>query len=1106
MRFTTHYANKLTLPMHRRLSLVFLPLLYAPISLANDAAWNCEQSKDTKEWLCVGDKKPTATADEPELSGEASLPAKKTQPVLAKPYTPYPMPSKTVAPAIPATVKATKSDDTPVVQKEVRAVTPPPAPVPRVIPNEMPVANRLFQTPTQPETAQRPKPNDTPVVQKEVQAVTPPSAPVPRVTPNEMPVANRLFQTPTQPATVQRPKPNDTPVVQKEVQAVTPPPAPVLRATPDEMPVAAKPIVTPTQDSQPVTPENAASSQSSELPIRLPASTHVDNEKSSKVATKSAGWNCDTENQDDNWNCQLVGADPKGQTHSVKVASGDKDSSSSFRLLDPAFNSSQEQTFEALTSQLQYDPWENCAAPQKIKPNFVPKKGLRETAPLELTSDFAEVFDNEIGSYLGNVEIKRADQHSLSHIANYDKVSETLDLNGDVYYNEDELALYGRSASIKLATDQSKLRDALFISPATHLRGSSKVVYRDSKTFSRYKDAAYTSCRPGNQDWVLHADQLKINDDTGKGAVKNAWIEFKGVPVFYTPYLSFPTDNRRTTGFLPPSFHFTKQSGFGLYTPYYWNIAPNYDATFTPRYLSKRGLLLDGNFRYLTEMTKGAVKFEYMPNDSQLNTSRYLGAVTNHSVYTPQITSNLDLNYVSDKNYFSQLGNALALPNFSYLRSFADVNYIREGVSLTARADNYQAVTSQFTTIPYRRLPQVNLNLNHSFKTAVPIDVATESESVYFQHGTQVNGERLNVKPSIAIPFQTASAFITPKLSLQHTEYFLSKQAIGTIGNISRTLPIVSLDSGMFFEKELSLGGSSMLHTLEPRLFYLYVPYKNQNNIPIFDTAQYDFVFASLFRENRFAGTDRIQDANQLSMALTSRLVDSTTGQEKLKFSLGDILYFKNRNVSLNTLNVPNPLYPVETSFSSPIIAELSSQLTDHLSAETGLQWDPRVNDVTQGNHYSDITRGKGAIHFVNQPNEIINAGYYYRKNAQVPDRLDDIIMSDVSVHWPVYDDWSVVGRWQYSLLYDRTQEGFFGVEKENCCWRFRVIGRHYINSIVNTSTITGANVGVNQSLAQGQAQTGIFFQIELKGLTGIGERLDTFFERNIYGYRRSEQ
>jgi LPS-assembly protein len=305
------------------------------------------------------------------------------------------------------------------------------------------------------------------------------------------------------------------------------------------------------------------------------------------------------------------------------------------------------------------------------------------------------------------------------------------------------------------------------------------------------------------------------------------------------------------------------------------------------------------------------------------------------------------------------------------------------------------------------------------------------------------------------------------------------------------------VDGGMFFEKEMNLGGKAMLHTLEPRLFYLYVPYKNQNNIPLFDAGLYDFVFASLFRENRWAGSDRIQDANQLSVALTSRLVDSTTGQEKLKLSLGDILYFKDRRLN------PYATTP-ESNFSSPIIAELSSQLTDHISIDTGLQWDPSAKDVTQGKYVSEITRGKAAIHFVNQPNELISAGYIYRKNSQVANRLDDIIQSDVSFHWPVYDDWSVVGRWQYSLLYNKTQEGFFGVEKENCCWRFRVIGRHYLSSFNNTTGLIAA--GSNQALAQGQAQTGIFFQIELKGLTGIGERLDAFFERNIYGYRRPDQ
>jgi LPS-assembly protein len=254
-------------------------------------------------------------------------------------------------------------------------------------------------------------------------------------------------------------------------------------------------------------------------------------------------------------------------------------------------------------------------------------------------------------------------------------------------------------------------------------------------------------------------------------------------------------------------------------------------------------------------------------------------------------------------------------------------------------------------------------------------------------------------------------------------------------------------------------------------------------------------VFASLFRENRYAGLDRTQDTHQLSVALTSRLVDSSTGREKLKLNIGDILYFQNKNANLDAL-----FTHVQNRWTSPLVAEINSQLTDHISVESGIQWDMQS---------SEITRGKAAIHYISQPNKIINAGYNYRKSGLLPNHLDDIQQSDVSVHWPVYDDWSVVGRWQYSLLYNRTQEGFFGVEKENCCWRFRVIGRHYINSIAN---IAGTNntglvaVTGNQALAEGQAQTGIFFQIELKGLTGIGERLDSFFERNIYGYRRSEQ
>lgn len=991
--------------MHKRFPLVFLPLLYAPICFANDAAWNCEQNKDTKEWLCVGDEKPSTQSEPlPARSSSSSMPTR--------------------------------------VEREESSVFP------------------------EPKTARLPEP----AIQQEAEPVfTKQPEPEFKTSPTPAPVVAE----PTVDAPVETTAAEETSESKKAKRAKA-----VANLLPDE-------AVTPTKTNEAPALEQtenkvATAEDAEDLDI------DEDEEKAQKASsaaknTRMTGWNCGSKTDD--WNCELVGADPKGKAHPVRVAKPDN----SWHLLDPAFDADQEQNFAALTDRFNYDPWDEKLTKADRDRLAQANKATREAAPMELTSDFAEIFDNEISSYLGNVDIVRADQHSLSHIANYDKISDVLDLNGDVYYNEDQLALYGQSASLKLGTDEAKLRNALFISPSSHLRGSSKVVYRDSKTFSRYKDVAYTSCPPGNQDWVLHADELKLNDETGRGAVKDAWVEFKGVPVFYTPYLSFPRDNRRTTGFLPASIHFTKQSGTGLYTPFYWNIEPNYDMTITPRYLAKRGLLMGANFRYLEDITKGYAKFEFMPNDQELHKSRYLAGIKNNTVFTPNITSNLDLNYVSDKSYFNQLGNALSLPNFGYLRSSADANYTGDGVLFSVRADNYQRVTPTMLTLPYRRLPQINLNLNHSFQS-IPLALAMENESVQFQNNDLIDGQRLNTKPSISLPFQTSAGFIKPKASFQYTQYFLKNEYPGVKTDISRALPILSLDSGAFFEKDFNFGDSPMTHTIEPRLFYLYIPYKKQEDIPLFDTAQYDFVFDSLFRENQYSGSDRIQNANQVSAAITTRLVDEK-GRERLKLNIGDIFYFQDRKVPLSSA------YPVEKSFTSPIIAELNTALTDTMSLETGLQWDP---------HTSDVTRGKAALHYITPSNGIVNAGYYYRKNTQIANRLDDMIQTDVSVHWPIYDGWSAVGRWQYSLLYNRTQEGFFGVEKENCCWRFRLIGRHYINGMSTNNGIVGSNS--NLAIANGTAQNTMFFQIELKSLMGFGEQLGEFFERNIYGYRAPKE
>lgn len=992
--------------MRRRLFLVFLPSLYTSAGFSNEAIWNCEQSKDGKGWVCVGEAKP---ADKTGKAQAQPAPGKETQP-----------------PAIPEPVQAER----------------PAAPAEGTEP--------VLAAPAEPAEGAEP-----------------------------------VLAMPAEPA--------------EGAEPVLAMPAEGAEPAADEQPVISE------QDKRQVIVKLPVITDASE-----PVPVEIKNTKTASAAgtRQSPGWSCAPGEENQNWSCKLAGADPKGQAQVVA------EEESRFRLLEPAFDLQQERIFDTLGTQLKYDPWANCSMDVPVSPEFVPEKHLRETSPLEVQSDYSEIFDNEISSYFGNVKIHRADQHILSDTASYDRVSEMLDLQGDVYYSEDALALYSDTAVLNMATDQGRLRDTMFIQPTTPLRGRAKVVYRDSKTLSRYKDVAYTSCPPGNQDWIIHASELKINDAAGKGSAKDAWLEFKGMPLFYSPYLSFPTDDRRLSGFLAPSLGNTQRAGFNFTVPYYWNIAPNYDATLRPRYLSKRGVLLAGDFRYLTEITAGEMTLEFMPNDSLRDQPRYFGKILNKARFTPNLTSRMDLNYVSDKDYFNDLGNALSLTNLSYLHSQADISYINEGISFINRVENYQVIDKaiQQRNRPYRRLPQSILNLNRSFDF-MPLDTAMSAEYTYFQHEELVNAQRFNVKPTISFPLETSGAFLKPKLSLQHTQYELSEQQPANIGqptSISRTLPIASIDTGLFLEREIDFGDSAYRHTIEPRLFYLYIPKDDQDDIPLFDTSLYDFNFSSLFRENRFSGNDRVQDANQLTAAITSRLIDPETGRERVRFDIGEIFYFRDREVGLcgsnRARNYYSPLCsisrPIETSSFSNVVSELNVRLTDHLSVDTGLQWSPDVND---------IVRGEVMFHYVNQPGGIFNAGYRYRKNTVVtfPDRRNDIIQTDVSFHWPIYDSWYAVGRWQYSLLNNATRESFIGFEKENCCWRIRLIGRRWVNTAEINNAFGDTDLG-NVDIAsldpEGESQTGVFFQVELKGLTGVGEKLEEFFEQNIYGYRKPKK
>jgi LPS-assembly protein len=844
--------------------------------------------------------------------------------------------------------------------------------------------------------------------------------------------------------------------------------------------------------------------------------------KSTTVAGKP-GWTCQSGNEKANWNCNLVGQDTKGEPHSVAETESLTPS-----VLSPTFSQREERTFQVLRNEFAQDPWQNCSnwSTRKQKSKAESQDSVDSTTLVD--ADSSEVFEGEVLNFAGNVDLHRGDKHLKAEHASYDTVAETMDAQGNVLYSETAMALSSDTLSISMNKDEARLRNSQFIIAAAPFRGTADTVYRDNKDLSRYQEVKFTSCPPGNQDWVGHAEKLKVNRDTGQGAAKNAWIEFKGVPVLYTPYISFPTDNRRLSGLLAPTWGRSQRNGIDISAPIYLNLAPNFDDLITPRYMARRGEMLMNKFRYLTGMSEGQLRTDYLPYDSLTGKSRYLGSFKDKTTFSPNLHSVTNLNYVSDKLYFNDLNNPLGIQTNRYLPSTAFLNYDRPDVNFAAGIQHYQSLdqTLNNRALPYDALPKVSLNLDHQFDN-LPLNVALNNQYAYFYNQDRVNGQRFNIAPSVSFPLESSAGFFIPKITGQYTHYQLSNQGIyqnkDSAGNligmvndtsmstsISRTLPIFSVDSGMTFERDTSFGSTPFTNTLEPRAFYLYIPRKDQSNIPLFDTAAYDTNFYSLFRENKYSGLDRIQDANQITLAASSRFINGETGLEPLKVSLGQIVYFQNRTVNLdyngNFTNVSSTSTPDwqrittsrQASTTSNFIGEISGQISHELSYLTGTQWDPANNN---------FARNQVALKYRNNSNQILNIGYRYRKSLPTDQTLlanelallpsssslnlsqQSISQSDISFRLPLFNDWYGLGRWQYSFNYDKTSESFIGLEKENCCWRVRLLGRRYLN-------------GANFASINPKPETAFFIQLELKGFTSFGDSVDQFLQRNINGFQ----
>jgi LPS-assembly protein len=675
------------------------------------------------------------------------------------------------------------------------------------------------------------------------------------------------------------------------------------------------------------------------------------------------------------------------------------------------------------------------------------------------------VSDLEV-SARGNAEIKRDDITIFGDELRYNRELGRAEADGGVRMQRGADRFFGPHLYYNTLDDTGVFDSPQYLleRERTARGGADKIEFLGPHRY-RMTNATYTTCRPGQEDWRLEAKELDLDFDEEVGEAESPRLRFFDTTILASPWATFPLSNRRKSGLLTPYYAQTSARGFEFGIPYYWNIAPEYDATLTPVFMAKRGAQLKNEGRYLARSFGGELKFEYLPDDREFGDSREGVSWQHTHRFTPATTGQVDYNRVSDSRYFVDLASRVKQVSLGNLPQDAYVTHSGAlgpaPYSMQARVQAFQTLQDPLAPIvpPYHRLPQINVGLRHP-DLARALDVGLPAEYVRFVHPTLVEGARASMNPNIAAPLLAPGWFITPKIGYREASYLLTRTASGQEESPSYAVPWGSLDAGLVFDRDSNLFGAGSTQTLEPRVFYVYAPYRNQDAVPIFDTALADLNYAQLFTENRFVGGDRFGDANQLTLALTSRFL-LAGGQEALRATVAQRYYFDDERVGLT------PTSPLRTSSDSDILASIGGRL--------GRSW---IFDVTtQYNPHDDgnLQQFSTAVSYRPEPAKALNFSYRFNRDA--------IRQIDVSGQWPIATGWYGVGRYNYSLLDGKLLEGLAGLEYHAGCWVFRTV----LTRIQAATEV---------------ASTAIVLQLEFNGIGAIGtaEAVD-LLRRNVPGY-----
>ena len=666
----------------------------------------------------------------------------------------------------------------------------------------------------------------------------------------------------------------------------------------------------------------------------------------------------------------------------------------------------------------------------------------------------------------GNAEITREDMSIFGDLLRYNRELGRAEGDGGVRLRRGPDRFFGPRLYYNTLDDTGVFENPEYLLQGDRTaRGSAERIEFLGRDRYRMTNASYTTCQPGQEDWRLEAKELELDFEQEDGEAVSPRLRFFDTTILASPWATFPLGDRRRSGILTPYYAQTSARGLEFGLPYYWNIAPEYDATFTPVFMAKRGYQLKTQGRYLDRRFGGDLKFEYLPDDREFGTSRE-GVSWQHTHSLPlNSTLVVDYNRVSDDRYFVDLATQVKQLSVGNLPQEAHLthggNFGRNApYSLQARVQSFQTLQDPLAPIvpPYHRVPQLNFGTSYNDLAGV-VDSGLSAEYVRFTHPTLTEGARSSLSPTLAAPLLAPGWFITPKAGLRHVSYNLTRADPGAPQAPEATIPWASLDSGLVFERDSGLFGPGSTQTLEPRLYYVYVPYRNQDSIPIFDTALADFNYAQLFTENRFVGGDRFGDANQATLALTSRYLRGD-GQESLRGTIAQRYYFEAERVGLT------PTSPLRSSTDSDILASLGGRIGPALSFDLTTQYNRKQQRAEK---HSIAGR------YAPEPGKVLNASYRYNREA-----LKQI---DISGQWPIAAGWYGVGRYNYSILDDRLLEGLAGFEYNAGCWAFRAVASR-VQAAANVST------------------TAFVFQLEFNGIGTIGtDEAAEMLKRQVPGY-----